>query len=93
MKLFKLLATFLLLENACASLLCTNRTETVIPRADFLFIVDSSSSMCDYISGVKSGFQQLVSSIQNANINATFGILRFGDDPVIFLPLVVGACG
>jgi hypothetical protein len=67
---------------------CHNETivKTVLPIVDFLFLLDSSASMCSNIDAVKSGFKVFANEIGKNNVNARFAVAIFGGMPKILLP-------
>ncbi|MBC8097064.1 MAG: VWA domain-containing protein, partial [Akkermansiaceae bacterium] len=60
-------------------------TNSSILTADFVFIIDASSSMGGEIAAVKSGLGSFVTSLNTASIDARFAIVLFGGAPELIL--------
>jgi hypothetical protein len=72
-----------------AGYVCKNVTQTMtkpVPRADFLFLIDASGSMCPYIAGVKAGLIKFSKLINSTGMDARFSLVRFGGNPQVRLP-------
>ncbi|KAJ3111722.1 hypothetical protein HK100_002594, partial [Physocladia obscura] len=54
--------------------------------ADFLFLIDGSSSMCAYNLQFATNFSLLIDQISDKNIDARFSVVAFGGTPSIILP-------
>ncbi|KAJ3150348.1 hypothetical protein HDU89_003126 [Geranomyces variabilis] len=64
---------------------CTTRQVPKYGATDFLFIIDSSSSMCPYIAQLTNRMQTFVTGLKAKNVtDARFGIVLYGGSPVIF---------
>lgn len=57
----------------------------LIGGADFVFIIDASSSMSDEIAAVKNGLGNFVANLDTSEVDARFAIVLFGDAPEIIL--------
>lgn len=60
-------------------------TNITLHAADFVFIVDASSSMGGEIAAVKAGLGSLVTGLNTAQIDARFAIVLFGGPPELIL--------
>lgn len=60
-------------------------TNITLHAADFVFIVDASSSMGGEIGAVKAGLGSLVAGLNTAQIDARFAIVLFGGPPEVIL--------
>lgn len=92
MKLLTSLAALLIAQTISAGYVCKDETvtETVeMQKADFLFLVDASGSMCDKIKGVIHGMKKFANKIQSSKIDAQYSLVVFGGKPEIRLPLTV----
>jgi hypothetical protein len=54
-------------------------------KADFVFIVDASSSMADKITAVKQGLEKFLTGLQVAQVDARFALVLFGNAPELVL--------
>lgn len=62
-----------------------NGRASALPMADFVFIIDSTSSMGGEISHVKSGLGDFVTGLNAANIDFRFSVVLYGGAPEIVL--------
>jgi RHS repeat-associated protein len=60
-------------------------------KADFVFLIDGSSSMGSRIAGVRAGFAGLVGGLAASGIDARYAIVVFGDEPELVLDLTSDA--
>jgi uncharacterized protein YegL len=58
-----------------------------VQKADFLFLIDASGSMCEKIDGVIKGMKKFASKIQSSKIDAQYSLVLFGGKPEIRVPL------
>ncbi|KAI3637808.1 hypothetical protein MIR68_004457 [Amoeboaphelidium protococcarum] len=90
MKVLTSIALLMVARVVSAGYVCTNQTITVTnttAKADFLFLLDASGSMCDKIAGVKAGVQNFVQKIDQSQIDARYALVVFGGKPEIRVPL------
>jgi len=52
--------------------------------SDIVFIIDESTSMCQYINPLKEKLNDLIEGLKNANADARFAIVGFGGKPRIY---------
>lgn len=76
-----IVALLCLFPLANAEIKCTNTTTYQTPPTDYLFLVDSSPSMCNYQKAVASGLGSFVDNLNIKNINARFAVAKFGGAP------------
>lgn len=57
----------------------------LIGGADFVFIIDASSSMSGKIAAVKNGLGSFVASLDTSEVDARFAIVLFGGAPEVIL--------
>lgn len=56
-------------------------------KADFVFLVDTSRSMCTYLESMKNGFNRFVNNLRaNGISDSRYSIVSFGGDPLLLLP-------
>jgi hypothetical protein len=60
-------------------------TNTTVHIADFVFIIDASSSMAGEIAAVKAGLGRFVTGLNLAQVDARFAIVLFGSAPELVL--------
>jgi hypothetical protein len=60
-------------------------TNVTLRAADFVFIIDASSSMSGEISAVKNGLSSFVAGLNTAQIDARFAVVLFGGPPELVL--------
>ncbi len=63
----------------------TPPTNNAVQTADFVFIIDASSSMSDEIAAVKNGLGNFVTGLNTNNIDARFAIVLFGGPTEVIL--------
>ncbi|KAJ3068214.1 hypothetical protein HDU98_008624 [Podochytrium sp. JEL0797] len=68
---------------------CSNITQSV--PADFLFLIDGSSSMCLYNQQIAANLALFVDQINAKNISARYSVIGFGGQPSILLPFTSSA--
>lgn len=54
-------------------------------KADFVFVIDATSSMAGEIAGVRNGFSNFVTGLNAAEVEARFSIVLFGGAPELVL--------
>jgi hypothetical protein len=57
----------------------------LIGGADFVFIIDATSSMSDEITAVKNGLSSFVAGLDTAEVDARFAVVLFGGAPELIL--------
>jgi len=57
----------------------------VAPKADFVFIVDATSSMAGEITAVKNGLSSFVTGLNTDSIDFRFAVVLFGGAPELVL--------
>jgi hypothetical protein len=67
-----------------AALLCPNAWSATI-KADFVFLIDASSSMTGEIGAVKAGLGDFVTGLGLASVDPRFAIILFGGAPELVL--------
>ena len=71
-----------------ATIVCNTTTTVTQPSADFIFLVDSSGSMCPYIDQLMSQMGAFTKSLAAASVDARFAVMKFGGSPVLLQPLL-----
>lgn len=76
-----------------ARYVCVNSSVTVTSAVpvDFLFLIDTSGSMCSKITALGMGLSNFVSYIQQNGVDARFALVLFGGDPSIRLPFITNS--
>lgn len=78
-------------HSANAATVC--QTDPVAQPTDFVFLMDASPSMCQYIQSIATGLTQLVGQLNDGGVDARFAIVAFGGAPRLLQSFSVSLYG